>query len=83
MAINRTYNQKTRKKSVKRNWINLVKKWAIRLVVGFFAITILWVLALKFINPPITYLMIQRGFEWKKEGKGFKIEKEWLDYNAK
>ncbi len=82
MAIKRTYNQKTRKKSVKRNWINLVKKWVIRIVVGFFAITILWVLALKFINPPITYLMIQRGFEWKKEGKGFKIEKEWLDYNA-
>jgi len=82
MAIKRSNNSKTPKKNFrKRNWLSLVKKWSIRIVLGFFAITILWVLALKFINPPITYLMIQRGFEWKEEGKGFKIEKEWLPYD--
>lgn len=80
MAIKRTNNRNTNKSSNKNKWIQALKKWSLRLIVGFFAITIFWVLALKFINPPITFLMIQRGFEWKAEGKGFKIEKEWLDY---
>lgn len=83
MAIRRTKNLKARKTpSTNRKWTSLLKKWAIRLVGGFFAITICWVLALKFINPPITYLMLQRGFEWKAAGKGFKIDKDWVAYDA-
>lgn len=85
MAIKRTNSTTARKKSNSKksnskNWILLAKKWTIRLVLGFFGITILWVIALRFINPPITYLMIKRGFEWKAAGKGFKIEKDWLAY---
>ena len=85
MAIKRTTPQYNRtktntKKSTSTNWFKLLKKWSIRVIGGFFALTIFWVLALKFINPPITYLMIQRAFEWKEAGKGFKIEKDWLDY---
>lgn len=81
MAIKRSANSKAKKTSFRKgNVLSLVKKWSIRIVGGFFVITILWVFALKFINPPITYLMIQRGFEWKEEGKGFKIDKDWLPY---
>lgn len=85
MAIKRTNAPSNRKKSNTRKsttptWLQRTKKWTIRIVGGFFAVTILWVLALKFINPPVTYLMIKRGFEWKAAGKGFKIEKKWLDY---
>ncbi|NGM90706.1 monofunctional biosynthetic peptidoglycan transglycosylase [Parapusillimonas sp. SGNA-6] len=58
-----------------------MKRFFLAIVVGFFAVTLFWVLTLKFINPPITYLMIKRGFEWKAVGKGFKIEKEWLSYD--
>lgn len=47
----------------------------------FFVLTIFWVLALRFINPPITYLMVYRGFERKAAGKSFKIEKNWLSYD--
>ncbi len=80
MAIKRrTYNKA--KSPQKKNWFKLFTKWTLRILIGFFVITIFWVLALKFINPPITYLMIKRGFEWKDAGKGFKIEKQWLDYD--
>lgn len=57
-----------------------IATWILRIAVGFFVVTLLWVIALAFINPPITYLMIKRGFEWKAKGKGFKIEKDWLHY---
>jgi monofunctional biosynthetic peptidoglycan transglycosylase len=88
MAIKRTNSNSSSprkkintRKSTSKKWFQIIKKWTIRLVLGFFAVTIFWVLALRFINPPVTFLMIKRGFEWKAAGKGFKIEKEWLDYD--
>ena len=47
----------------------------------FFAITILWVLIYRFINPPVTWLMVQRGFERKIDGKDWKMEKSWRDFD--
>ncbi len=47
----------------------------------FFAITFIWVLALRFINPPITFLMLQRGIEQKRDGREWKIEKEWIPFD--
>ncbi|TAF46721.1 MAG: monofunctional biosynthetic peptidoglycan transglycosylase [Sphingobacteriales bacterium] len=61
--------------------INLLRKVLIKLVLWFFAITFSWVLMYKFINPPITYLMLQRGVERKWEGKHWKLQKEWKDYH--
>lgn len=49
-----------------------------RVFLWFFAITILWVLAYRFINPPGTWLMVQRGFERKADGKEWWMEKNWL-----
>lgn len=49
------------------------------MAIWYFAITFIWVLLLRFINPPITYLMVQRGFERKAEGKDWKIEKSWVN----
>jgi len=49
-----------------------------RVFLWFFAITILWVLAYRFIDPPFTWLMVQRGFERQAEDKEWKIEKNWL-----
>lgn len=85
MAIKRTRTsnnrQKTNSRKTSSSYLSLLKRWTLRFVIGFFAITIFWVIALRFVNPPITYLMIKRGFEWKAAGKGFKIEKKWLDYD--
>ncbi|HYK75381.1 MAG TPA: monofunctional biosynthetic peptidoglycan transglycosylase [Daejeonella sp.] len=66
--------KKAKNQSRKKNkWIQL----AARVLLGFFAITILWVLVLRFVNPPVTFLMIQRGFERKADGKDWKIDKNW------
>ncbi len=78
MAIKRgTKNSKKKKVSKKQNKILW---WAGRIFLGMIALSFLWVIALRFINPPITYLMIKRGFEWQSQGKGFKIDKTWLPY---
>jgi len=47
----------------------------------FFAISILWVLLYRFINPPVTWLMVSRGFERKSDGKDWKIDKKWIDFD--
>lgn len=47
----------------------------------FFIITIVWVLSLRFINPPITWLMVQRGFERKADDKEWKLEKKWRNFD--
>src|ERR1700749_3959357 len=47
----------------------------------FFVVSILWVILYRFVNPPVTWLMIQRGFERKADGKDWKIDKEWIDFD--
>lgn len=50
-----------------------------RILLWFFLVTILWVVAYRFINPPMTLLMVMRNTERKTDGKTFKTEKEWVD----
>src|ERR1700744_1530567 len=47
----------------------------------FFTISILWVILYRFVNPPVTWLMISRGFERKSAGKEWKIDKKWIDFD--
>jgi monofunctional biosynthetic peptidoglycan transglycosylase len=61
--------------SWRRKTMRIVKK----VIISWFAVTFLWVLLMRFINPPVTWLMIQRGFERKTAGKSWKIEKNWID----
>ncbi len=49
-----------------------------KVILWFFAITILWVLVYRFVNPPITLLMIQRGFESKTVEKKIRIDRNWI-----
>lgn len=51
-----------------------------RVFLWFLLVTVLWVLAYRFVNPPITLLMIQRNIERSNEGKSSKMEKEWVDF---
>ena len=48
-------------------------------VIAFIGISLFWVICLRFMNPPITWLMLTRGFERKADGKEWKIDKEWRD----
>ena len=59
---------------------NRYLRWVLRAAVYFVGITILWVALLRFVNPPVTWLMVQRGFERKADGKDWKLTKRWVRY---
>ena len=54
--------------------IGLIKK----AIFWFLAVSFVWVLIYRFINPPITFLMLQRAVERKIDGKDLKIDKSWI-----
>ncbi|MBC7417368.1 MAG: monofunctional biosynthetic peptidoglycan transglycosylase [Pedobacter sp.] len=54
---------------------------ATKVFVYFLLVSVIWVFALKFINPPITLLMILRNIERKSDGKSFKLEKQWVKFD--
>jgi monofunctional biosynthetic peptidoglycan transglycosylase len=41
-----------------RSWPRRITGWIVKTIVGFVLISVLWVLAYRFINPPITFNMI-------------------------
>src|SRR5450432_2630923 len=43
--------------------------------------SIFFVVLYRFVNPPVTFLMIQRGFERKADGKEWKIDKQWKNFD--
>jgi len=51
-----------------------------KIILWFVLVSVLWVLAYRFINPPITLLMVQRNWERKADGKPAKIEKKWVKF---
>jgi monofunctional biosynthetic peptidoglycan transglycosylase len=77
MAIKRT--PKKRKAAVPRIR-NRFMRWTLLAALYFFAITIGWVIVLRFVNPPLTWLMVQRAVERKSDGKEWKITKKWVKY---
>ncbi|RVU00097.1 monofunctional biosynthetic peptidoglycan transglycosylase [Mucilaginibacter limnophilus] len=49
-------------------------------LIFFVAASIFGVLLYRFVNPPVTWLMISRGFERKADDKDWKIDKDWKDF---
>jgi monofunctional biosynthetic peptidoglycan transglycosylase len=47
----------------------------------FVGLSLLGVLFYRFVNPPFTWLMIERGFQRKAAGKDWKIDKQWKDFD--
>ncbi|MCC8424077.1 monofunctional biosynthetic peptidoglycan transglycosylase [Mucilaginibacter sp. UR6-11] len=47
----------------------------------FICISMFWVILYRFVNPPVTWLMLTRGFERKAAGKEWKIDKQWRDFD--
>jgi monofunctional biosynthetic peptidoglycan transglycosylase len=75
--------RKNRKSKIHRPGILKLILRILKLVcILYFGITILWVILYRFINPPITLLMIERGFERKSDGKEWKIDKRWVDFDS-
>ncbi|MFM6976863.1 MAG: monofunctional biosynthetic peptidoglycan transglycosylase [Sphingobacteriaceae bacterium] len=50
-------------------------------IYSFLIFTFCWVLIYRFVNPPITWLMIQRSIERQADGKSWKLEKEWRNFD--
>ncbi len=61
-----------RRRSDKRSWPRRIFGWIVKLVVAFFVISILWVLAYRFIPPPITATMLGDVVT----GRG--LDKDWM-----
>ena len=55
-----------------RSWQRRIFGWIVKLVVAFFVISILWVLAYRFVPPPITLTMLGDVFA----GRG--LDKDWM-----
>lgn len=75
MAKKVTRNNKSKQFTLKRLGTLLG-----RILLWFVLVSIIWVLAYRFINPPITLLMIMRNIERKTDGKTFKTEKNWVNF---
>ncbi len=69
------------RKNNKNNWYSKASKWIFKALLYFFCITFVWVLLYRFINPPVTYLMIERGFERLADDKNWKLKKDWNDWD--
>ena len=55
-----------------RSFVRRLAGWIVKIVAAFFLISILWVLAYRFVNPPITITMIGDVFA----GRG--LHKDWM-----
>lgn len=52
------------------------------IVILFVGVSVLWVVLYRYVNPPVTLLMIERGFERKHDGKDWKIDKHWVPFDS-
>lgn len=76
MAQKKRSNSKSKQSFTKKLSSILTK-----LFVWFLCVSVLWVLIYRFVNPPITLLMVLRNIERKTEGKPLKMEKKWVDFD--
>ncbi len=63
----------------------LIKHLAIflgKILLWFFLVTTLWVLVYRFINPPITLLMVQRNWERKAANRPNKLKNKWVKFDT-
>lgn len=50
-------------------------------VIVFVLASLFGVLLYRFVNPPFTWLMVQRGFERKARGLDWKVDKQWVSFD--
>lgn len=72
--------QKRTAKSSKNSRLKKITSAISKIFLWFLMVTVLWVLIYRFVNPPITFLMVQRNMEKNAAGKTAKMEKTWVDF---
>ncbi|WP_317206548.1 monofunctional biosynthetic peptidoglycan transglycosylase [Mucilaginibacter roseus] len=70
-----------RKRIVKNSIVRLLLRIVKLALILFVGASLFGVLLFRFINPPFTWLMIERGFERKAAGKEWKIDNDWKDFD--
>ena len=65
------------KNSILRLLFRILKIAFIVFVLG----SLFFVILYRYVNPPVTFLMIERGFERKADGKDWKIDKQWKNFD--
>jgi monofunctional biosynthetic peptidoglycan transglycosylase len=58
--------------------IGIIFRWIKRLVILFFALSLIGVLLFRFIPVPFTPFMVVKTIEQVSDGKGFRWHKEWV-----
>ena len=61
--------------------VRLILRIVKLVIIVFVAASLFGVILFRFVNPPFTWLMVQRGFERKADGKDWKIDKKWVDFD--
>jgi monofunctional biosynthetic peptidoglycan transglycosylase len=80
--VKKTQKRGTKAKGLFNNGIvRLVLRIIKLVVIVFVAVSLFGVLLYRYVNPPFTLLMIQRGFERKADGKDWKLDKTWVDFD--
>lgn len=67
------------KKRKKQSWGRKLLLGILALVSSFILLSVLHVTLLKWINPSLTYLMVARKVDARKEGKALVLHREWKD----
>ena len=72
-----------RKTSPKKsgNAFSKILRFIGKALLWFFVLSVSLTLLYRFVNPPITWLMVQRGFERKSDGKDWKVDKKWRSFD--
>jgi monofunctional biosynthetic peptidoglycan transglycosylase len=89
VKITQTKKQAANKKSGSSKSKGLFKGGIPRLIfrvvklilIVFVAGSLFFVILFRFVNPPFTLLMIERGFERKADGKDWKVDKQWKSFD--
>lgn len=61
----------------KSGWWARLRKWTIRIVAGFFILSILSVILFRFVPVPVTPLMLIRCVEQLTDGRSLRMSKDW------
>lgn len=80
-ASGRNSAAKKSKGIFRSGWLKLLLRIIKFAFIFFIGGSIFFVILFRFVNPPVTYLMVLRGFERKAAGKDWKIDKQWVDFD--
>lgn len=82
MAKKAQSRKKSKTTGIHRNGILKLVLRVVKLVfILFVGSSLFFVILYRFVNPPVTWLMIQRGFERKGRGLEWKVDKKWVDFD--